>query len=279
MKKILLFGSTGVIGTRLATFLDEKETIKFKFNRWDDLNVLSRSMGQFLQENCDDNSTIIWVAGNSNPRSSTKQIETNTKVFEIFIKSILDLSISLDFVKIIYLSSTGSIYKFDNKEIYFEDSPTNPTSKYGFQKISQELLLSKLSTIKSINCIVLRSPAIFGSSDFRSTGILNQIKYNRNFTLTTRLSTARQYVHINDLCDSIMKSINFTNFDKLLTKNLAPPDVYSMESLILHHGDKELIKRILSQRERFEELDDETVIIGTRYALELDPMRYIPPVN
>jgi nucleoside-diphosphate-sugar epimerase len=140
-------------------------------------------------------------------------------------------------------------------------------------------MLSELSIIKSISCIIVRSPAIFGSSHFKSTGILNQIKFNRNFNLTTRLSTARQYVHIDDLCASIMKSISFTNFDKLLTKNLAPPAIYSMESLILNHGDEDLIKRILSQRERFEQLEDETVIIGTRYALELDSSRYILPVN
>lgn len=113
-------------------------------------------------------------------------------------------------------SSTGSVYgKIEG--ICNEDTPTNPQSEYGKQKLEAEKLL-----IKEENTISYRFATCFGvSPNMRVNLLINDLVFqainNRCLTIFEP-DAKRTFIHIDDLCESFLYAMN--NFTFMLDEKI-----------------------------------------------------------
>jgi nucleoside-diphosphate-sugar epimerase len=275
---IILIGSSGVIGSHIKSFFEPDSKISdFKFHDWTNLQHFRSEIKTFLRKLPGKSLIVIWVAGSVHPRSPSKDINENAKIFELFVEIIGESKFNYNDIKIIFLSSTGSIYPYNSHKISYENSPTTPTSEYGVMKLHHERLLFDLANYENINCVILRSPSVFGSAKFKNTGIVNQIRFNIDFEIKVNLDTRRQYIHIQDLCLTIEKAIYFSQFSGYLIKNISPPQSYSIYELIMKYGNENLISRAQLGGKMHSELINQSILVGSHTAKELDLEKYTNP--
>ena len=280
VKEIFLIGSSGAIGSHVKTFLqNDFKIVEFRFHNWLNLQLFQDEINKYIKNLFGKSLIIIWTAGSIHPRSTSGELIESSKVFESFLDIINNSKLNFRDLKIIYLSSTGSIYPYHLLRVNYEDSPTEPTSAYGVMKLQHEKLIHESSNYKTLKSIILRSPSVFGSVKFKNTGIINQILYNEDFELKANLETVRQYLHIQDLCSLIKKTIIFDEFESCLVKNIAPSQSYSVRDLILKHGSENLIAKIQSNTRLNSKLDNQTILVGSKTTKELDLSEYLMPDN
>ena len=107
--------------------------------------------------------------------------------------------------KIIFLSSSGSIYPQNLKNYNFdeEDGPS-PITTYGKLKLLAERLISFFSEVYKIDCTILRIASAYGyDKRFSDQGVINKWLYN---------ATTNQSLEI---YNSINSQINFISFDQI----------------------------------------------------------------
>jgi UDP-glucose 4-epimerase len=128
-------------------------------------------------------------------------------------------------VKKIIFSSTAAVYKKKSKKIS-EDDIVKPISKYGKTKLTAERLIQKEKSIDSIIlrffnvCSALKNTLIgelhkpethlIPSSVSRAEKNLPINIFGKNYP-TKDGTCVRDYIHIQDICDAIQKSILYLN--------------------------------------------------------------------
>lgn len=225
MRKILITGGAGYIGSKLATKLLE---LGFKVTVIDILMFSSISLNHLFN-----NKNFNFVMGDVRNRKLMKNLITNNE-FIIPLAALVGaplcnknkkeaISVNLESVrylmkiitkknKIIYLT-TNSGYGIGEKNKYCDEkSPLNPISLYGKTKVAAEKII-----MKSRNAIGFRLATVFGHSYRMRTDLLvnnfvfKSIKekklviYEPNFR--------RNYIHINDVVDGVIYAIR--NFNRL----------------------------------------------------------------
>ena len=225
MKKILITGGAGYIGSKLATKLLE---LNYKVTVLDSLKFSSKSLNHLFN-----NKNFIFIEGDvRNKRLIKKLIKINEFIIplaalvgaplceknrkeakEVNLESIKYLIKNLTKKnKVIYLT-TNSGYGIGKKNKYCdENSPLNPVSLYGRTKVDAEKVVMKFG-----NSIGFRLATVFGYSYRMRTDLLvNNFVFNslKNKKLTIfEPHFRRNYIHINDVVDAINFSIK--NFNRL----------------------------------------------------------------
>jgi len=225
MKKILITGGAGYIGSKLATKLLE---LNYKVTVLDSLKFSSKSLNHLFN-----NKNFIFIEGDvRNKRLIKKLIKINEFIIplaalvgaplceknrkeakEVNLESIKYLIKNLTKRnKVIYLT-TNSGYGIGKKNKYCdENSPLNPVSLYGRTKVDAENVVMKFG-----NSIGFRLATVFGYSYRMRTDLLvNNFVFNslKNKKLTIfEPHFRRNYIHINDVVDAINFSIK--NFNRL----------------------------------------------------------------
>ena len=225
MKKILVTGGAGYIGSKLVTKLLDKN---YKVTVIDILKFSSKSLNHLFN-----NKNSTFIKGDvRNKKLMSKLIKKND--FIIPLAALVGaplceknkkeaISVNLDSIKylmkiiskkrnkIIYLT-TNSGYGIGKKNKYCdENSPLNPISLYGRTKVEAESVI-----MKNKNSIGFRLATVFGYSYRMRTDLLvNNFVFK---SLNERKLTIfephfrRNYIHIDDVVDGIIYSIkNFNN--------------------------------------------------------------------
>ena len=224
MKKILITGGAGYIGSKLVTKL---VNLNFKVTVVDILKYSSKSLNHLH-----DKKNFILIKGDvRNKKLMNKLILKNEFIIplaalvgaplceknkkeakDVNLKSIINLVKSLRKKnKLIYLT-TNSGYGIGEKSKYCtETTPLNPISLYGKTKVEAEKVVLKLK-----NSIAFRLATVFGYSYRMRTDLLvNNFVFNslkdKKLTLYEP-HFRRNYIHINDVVDAIVFSIkNFSH--------------------------------------------------------------------
>ena len=224
MKKILITGGAGYIGSKLVTKL---VNLNFKVTVVDILKYSSKSLNHLH-----DKKNFILIKGDvRNNKLMNKLILKNEFIIplaalvgaplceknkkeakDVNLKSIINLVKSLRKKnKLIYLT-TNSGYGIGEKSKYCtETTPLNPISLYGKTKVEAEKVVLKLK-----NSIAFRLATVFGYSYRMRTDLLvNNFVFNslkdKKLTLYEP-HFRRNYIHINDVVDAIVFSIkNFSH--------------------------------------------------------------------
>ena len=225
MKKILITGGAGYIGSKLATKLLD---LNYKVTIVDVLKFSSKALNHLFT-----NKNFTFIEGDvRNKILMSKLIKKNEFIIPLAAlvgaplceknkkeaKSV-NLS-SIKFLmeklskknKIIYLT-TNSGYGVGEKNKYCDErSPLNPISLYGRTKVEAENLV-----MKSKNSVGFRLATVFGYSYRMRTDLLVN-----NFVFKSLMDKKltifephfrRNYIHINDVVDAILFSIK--NFSKM----------------------------------------------------------------
>ena len=224
MKKILVTGGAGYIGSKLVNKLIELnykvtviDTLKFSSNS---LNHLFGNKNfkfikgdvrnyKLIKSLINKNEYIIPLAALVGApiceKNKKEAISTNLESVKMMMKFISKKN------KIIYLT-TNSGYGVGEKNKYCtEESPLNPISLYGRTKVEAEKVV-----MKNKNSVGFRLATVFGYSYRMRTDLLvnnfvfNSLK-NRKLTLYEP-HFRRNYIHVNDVVNGIVYTIkNFKN--------------------------------------------------------------------
>ena len=225
MKKILITGGAGYIGSKLATKL---VNLKFEVTVLDILKFSSSSLNhlfryknfkfvkgdvrnQILMKKLIKNNEFIvplaaLVGAPLCEKNKKEAINVNLNSIKTLINNVTKKN------KIIYLT-TNSGYGVGEKNKYCdENSPLNPISLYGRTKVNAENYVMKCK-----NAIGFRLATVFGYSYRMRTDLLvnNFVFKSVNQKKLTLFEPhfRRNYIHVNDVVDGIIYSIK--NFNRL----------------------------------------------------------------
>ena len=225
MKKILITGGAGYIGSKLATSLISKDyqvTIIdcLKFSSKSLNHLFSKKNFKFIKADVR-NKKLIKLLINKNDiiiplaalvgaplceKNKKEAVSVNLNSIKFLMKNISKKN------KIIYLT-TNSGYGVGEKNKYCDEkTPLNPISLYGRTKVDAEKIV-----MKNANSIGFRLATVFGYSYRMRTDLLvNNFVFK---SMTDKKLTIyepnfrRNYIHINDVVDAVIFSIK--NFNKL----------------------------------------------------------------
>ena len=256
MKKILITGGAGYIGSKLAT---ELLKYNYKVTVIDILKISSRSLNHlFNNENFNfikgdvrnkklmksliqKNELIVPLAALVGAplceKNKREAISVNLESIKYLMKTITKRN------KIIYLT-TNSGYGVGEKNKYCDEkSPLKPISLYGRTKVQAERII-----MQSHNSIGFRLATVFGYSYRMRTDLLVNyfvFKAVRDHKLLIyEPNFRRNYIHINDVVAGILYSIKNFNRLKANVYNLG----LSSANLTKYNLAKKIKKEISSQK-------------------------------
>ena len=225
MKKILITGGAGYIGSKLITKL---LSLNFKVTTIDRLKYSSNSLNHLFKYD-----NFIFIKGDVRNKKLMKNLikkneyilplaalvgaplcEKNKKeAISVNLNSIIDLMKNVTKKNKIIFLTTNSGYGVGEKNKYCdENSELNPISLYGKTKVEAERVVMKHN-----NSISFRLATVFGYSYRMRTDLLvNNFVFRAIKDKKLNIYEPhfrRNFIHINDVVDGIVYSI--MNFNKL----------------------------------------------------------------
>ena len=225
MKKILVTGGAGYIGSKLITKL---LNLNFKVTVIDSLKFSSKSINHLFNKK-----NLVFIKSDVRNKKLIKKLvkinefiiplaalvgaplcEKNKKeAISVNYESIKYLSKCINNKnKIIYLTTNSGYGIGEKNKFCDENSQLNPISLYGKTKVDSEKII-----MSNKNAIGFRLATVFGYSYRMRTDLLvNNFVYNALFDKKLTLFEPhfrRNYIHIDDVVDAIIFSIK--NFNKL----------------------------------------------------------------
>lgn len=225
MKKILITGGAGYIGSILAT---ELVKLNFQVTVLDDLYYSSNSLNHlFLSKN------FNFIRGDVRDYSLIKKIIKDKDIViplaalvgaplcEKKKKDAVEINFnSVDFIvrslsknqKIIYMNSNSGYGVGEKNKFCTEESPLKPISLYGKTKVDAENSVMQFS-----NSVSFRLATVFGASyRMRTDLLLNFFVYNavkHKLINVFEPKFRRNFIHVRDVTKGIIFAIN--NFYKM----------------------------------------------------------------
>lgn len=208
-------GSTGLIGSKIFSFLESKGLPVRPF----DLRL-----GQDLRNEFDRKTflkgldTLIHFAWKNNPRTSQdKALEELHFNLEPTLRLFGDFAIENPMGHIIFASS-GSLYGFgDQKTPFKESDPLELTSNYGVTKAAVENYLKILTSQSGLKGTVLRISNPYGEilGVERGQGVigvaLGCALNGPTFQLFGSPQTTRDYIHLDDLANAFLNVVQMNH--------------------------------------------------------------------
>lgn len=159
MKKVLILGARGNLGSQLLKFFETgNEVIAWDRN---DIDVLDFSLLQKKVREVVPQIIINCVAYNAVDKCETDEAEFDLakKLNGELVGVLADLSLELEAVLIHYVSDY--VFSGDKKDGYLEDDKTNPISNYGISKEMGETEIFKRAD-KGLKYYLIRTSKLFG---------------------------------------------------------------------------------------------------------------------
>lgn len=223
MKKILVTGNLGYIGSVLSNFLEQKnfsitgldiglfKDCNLTFCK-DPHNQIFKDIRDISTSDLKDINIVIHLAGLSNdPLGKLNAGLTNKINYKATIK--LAKLAKKSFIERFIFISTQSIYGISNtnKELDEDKSIKNPITEYASSKWKAECDLLKLKS-KDFCVTILRPSTVFGVSPRLRTDIVFNNFVACAFTegkieIKSNGKPWRPVVHVNDLCEAIHATI------------------------------------------------------------------------
>jgi len=234
MKKILIIGGGGYIGSAITPFLKKKKydiTIidNFIYNhkkffkkvlKKNPISLIEKDM-QYIKPPVEKYDYVIILAGLVGDPITKKYTKLSRKINFIFIKNIIKYFNSKK-TKLIFVS-TCSNYGFVNANIKAkENHKLHPLSYYAKDKIKIEKYLIKNKKLDKV--AILRFATAFGASErMRFDLTLNEFVYEiiyNNYLEIYDADTWRPYCHVHDFAQAIEKTIKFLSNKKSKSVNI-----------------------------------------------------------
>lgn len=228
---ILLLGAAGFIGTNLAIKLAEK--------RDDRITVVDKKLGYFanirkfnfpnveireseLDENDDfsileEQDVVYHLVSTNVPTTSNQHISQDIRANVLFSANLFEACVKFGVKKVVFISSGGTVYGKEASCPLSENTPTNPISSYGVQKITIEKLLYLYNYMYGLDYRIIRLANPYGPYQ-RPNGVLGAVT-----TFTYKVlkgeeieiygdgSVIRDFIYIDDAVRGIINIVNNEN--------------------------------------------------------------------
>ncbi len=225
----ILLGGAGFIGTNLAVELSKDKnnyiTVADKDSGFfKDLIDLDLPNTKFevsdLEVDTDYDSlvkgqdVVYHLMSTTVPTTSNMQIPTELTANVVLSANLFDACVRQNVKKLVFISSGGTVYGKDLKCPISEDSPTNPITSYGIQKLTIEKLLYLYNYLYNLDYRVVRLSNPYGPYQ-RPNGILGVVT---TFTYEALKgsdiqvygdgSVVRDFIYIDDAIKGIMNIVS-----------------------------------------------------------------------
>jgi UDP-glucose 4-epimerase len=236
-KTILLTGSESFVASFLIKKLKEKYDIigidkkKKSNNTKYKIDITKNFFNKFNRTKID---YIIHLSSISSDKDCAKDVIKCFRTNVIGTLNLIKLA-NIQKVKNFIFASSQWVYDFsNNKEVKNNDSfinVQNINSEYALSKLVSEINLKQNYKKNKINSTVLRFGIIYGPR-LNNLSAFESIVYkllDQNKIEIGSKKTGRNFIHINDICDGIFKSINCKGYNVI---NLEGEKFISLENLI-----------------------------------------------
>ena len=161
---------------------------------------------------------LLWCAGAGVVQTAAEALEAESRNFETFLA---DLGETLSAPGrslpgcIVLASSAGAVYGESSGDVLTEESPCNPASAYGREKIRQEQALRAwAASHPGVRTLVCRYSTLYGPGQNlrKPQGFISQLTYSlilrKTFKLFVPFDTQRDFVHAADAADSTLRCVS-----------------------------------------------------------------------
>lgn len=206
MKKLMLVGSNGFIGSNLSTYLANKFEL-FVYN--ERINNSSLLHFQRLISDLDPEYIINCIGSGIVGHSFSQPLadfEKNAQTVIYLLESIRVVNRNIQFIHF----SSAAVYGNPTKEIISEESNLNPISPYGSNKLISEEICNNYARNFEINIHILRPFSVYGEGQMKMLlwDILQKIDQGEVVELYGTGEETRDFIHIKDLCRIVELIVN-----------------------------------------------------------------------
>lgn len=229
--KILVLGAAGFIGTNLTfnlskntddiiTLVDKKKEYfsNIKKMRLDNVIIKESSLDDKMDFSILEGQDVVYHLVSTNiPTTSNQHISLDIQANVLFSSYLFDACVKYGVKKVVFISSGGTVYGKESTCPLSEETPTNPISSYGVQKISIEKLLYLYNYMYDLDYRIIRLANPYGPYQ-RPNGILGAVT-----TFTYRAikgeeiqvygdgSVVRDFIYIDDAIGAIINIVEGKN--------------------------------------------------------------------
>lgn len=225
---ILILGAAGFIGTNLTLELskskDNKLTLADRKKEWFrnikeynlfNIKIEESSLDIYMDFGILEGQDIIYHLVSTNvPTTSNKHISLDIKANVLFSAYLFDACVKYGVKKVVFISSGGTVYGKEVTCPISEDSPTNPITSYGLQKLSIEKLLYLYNYMYRLDYRIIRLANPYGPYQ-RPNGVLGAVTTFTYKALKREKvvvygdgSVIRDFIYIDDAINAIIKITN-----------------------------------------------------------------------
>lgn len=227
--KIILFGAGGFIGINLTIELakDERNEITLIdrsmdfFENIKQLNLKNIKIiaSDFTEETDFDelvsgHDIVYHLVSTTIPTTSNQQIPQELLANVVVTSKMLESCIRNNIQKVVFLSSGGTVYGKESKCPLNENTPTNPISSYGIQKVTIEKLMYLYQYMFGLEYRIIRLANPYGPYQ-RPNGILGAVTTftykaikNEEILVYGDGSVVRDFIYIDDAIRGILNIVN-----------------------------------------------------------------------
>ena len=252
MKKILLLGGFGFIGSNIMRYIDMYHLDKYKVVVFDriakhhymPLNKCVEDV--FTGDFCDSNALktifkkykfdfVIHLINTTVPATS-KDIRFDIESNLISTIDLLNLMVEYDNKKIVYFSSGGAIYgDLEDGKKHKESDNAMPLSSYGVVKLAIEKYLYQFYRNYGICPTILRLSNTYGPLHYSDKqGVINvairAAINNKEFSIWGDGTAKKDYIYIEDVCYVLMKLLENQPVNKII--NVGSGKAHTLNSII-----------------------------------------------
>jgi len=282
--KIIILGAAGFIGTnltiKLAENLDNEITLVDKcIDFFEEIRKLGFSNVSLKEDPCDEKTdwdsllegqeVVYHLISTTVPTTSNQQIPQELTANVVMTSVMLDACVRRQVGKVVFLSSGGTVYGKEADCPLSENTPTNPISSYGIQKVTIEKLLYLYHHLYNLDYRIIRLANPYGPYQ-RPNGILGAVTTftykalkGEDIVVYGDGSVVRDFIYIEDAIRAIMQIVDGDN--KHRTFNLGCGYGTSLKELL------EVIHRVLDIEENVVYTSGRKVDVPVNY---LDISRY-----
>ena len=229
---ILLLGATGFIGTNLVLSLakDESNTITvIGKNRTHFLAIEKLKLPNvtFIESHLTmetdfaslvNNQEVVYhLISTTVPTTSNQHISEELKENVVLSSNLFDACVKKEVEKVVFLSSGGTVYGKEASCPLGEETPTNPISSYGIQKVTIEKLLYLYNYLYGMDYRIIRLSNPYGPYQ-RPNGVLGAVTTftykalkGEEITVYGDGSVVRDFIFIDDAIRGIINIVNGKN--------------------------------------------------------------------
>lgn len=226
--KILVLGGNGFIGKNLCRYLSElkHQVISFDISKdKEDKDNIKYIEGDFFDDEdlipCLEGIDIVYHAISTiNPgNSNQKYMQGYTYDFLQSVK-LCELSNSYHF-RLIYLSSGGTVYGYQEKMPICEETMSIPINHYGNLKLCIENTLRTFHQQSGTDAIIARVANPYGPGQDYSRGVgfidaaLKKAMHGQTIEVWGDGSVIRDYIYIEDVCHMLSLLVDYQGDEKV----------------------------------------------------------------